>query len=309
MMLYQRTLRPLFFAMPPSWAHHLAMLTMWPIEHWLWLRRIVARLLRVPGPRVHTMGLTFASPVGLAGGFDKDGRRPQALAALGFGFLELGTVTAMPQAENPPPNLFRLPEDRALINRLGFPNDGAHRLAARLLTIGGRGALPVPVGISIGKSRAVPVESLSEVVADYVSSFVAVRDVADYIVVNISSPNTANLRSMQAAAPARALLTALREVNQSSGKALPILVKLSPDLDDEALAGILQVVTDLQLQGVVATNTTITRPRLLTPAPQVQAAGGGWPQRSAAAYPRARHGAPSPQQARPRCHHHGRRRH
>ncbi|HEX4445467.1 MAG TPA: dihydroorotate dehydrogenase (quinone), partial [Polyangiaceae bacterium] len=157
--LYHRGLRPLLFLLPPGAAHELAFAALAPFERVAWLRdalRRVADVGAMPGGgaiAIKRMGLEFPSIVGLAGGFDKNARRPRALEALGFGHLELGTVTARPQAANPTPNLFRLPADRALINRLGFPNEGAERLAARLR--GARGDLRVPVGVSIGKSRAV----------------------------------------------------------------------------------------------------------------------------------------------------------
>ena len=139
--------------------------------------------------------------MGLAGGFDKNARRPRALAALGFGHVELGTLTARAQEANPAPNMFRLPDDRALVNRLGFPNEGAARVAARVARV--KAGVGVPVGISIGKSRAVNADDLDAVVADYVEALEAVRDVADFLVVNVSSPNTAGLRAMQAKDAAR----------------------------------------------------------------------------------------------------------
>jgi dihydroorotate dehydrogenase len=265
-------IRPLLFRFSPDAAHAMAFAALGPVEHVALLRAMARGLLGVPrDPRitVRVMGLEMPSPLGVAGGFDKNARRPRALAALGFGHLELGTVTARAQEPNPHPNLFRLPADRALINRLGFPNEGAARVAARVRAV--KATVPVPVGISIGKSRAVAVDDLDAVVADYVTSLEAVRDVADFAVVNVSSPNTAGLRSMQSGDLARTLLSALK--SRAAGK--PLLVKVAPDLDDAGLDTLLDVVADTGLTGVVATNTTIARAGLATPATQVEAIGAG----------------------------------
>jgi len=272
--MYARTLRPLLFLVPPGAAHALAFAGLAPLEHLAPLRAAARAWLAPPADprlRVRAMGLDFPSPLGLAGGFDKNARRPRALAALGFGHLELGTVTARPQAANPRPNLFRLPADRALVNRLGFPNEGAARVAARVRAVRGRVGVGVPVALSIGKSRAVPVDDLEAVVADYAASFEAVRDAADFVVVNVSSPNTAGLRSMQAGEHARTLLGALAA--RAAGK--PLLVKMAPDLDDAGIEALLEAVEQAKLAGVVATNTTIGREGLATDARRVQAIGAG----------------------------------
>lgn len=268
-----RILRPLLFSVSPRTAHATGMGALWALEHLAPWRATTKALLSHRDPSLHTtvMGLSFPSPVGLAGGFDKNAQRPRALASLGFGFLELGTITALPQAENPPPNLFRLAKDRAIINRLGFPNDGATYIAARLA---GR-RLGVPVGISIGKSRPVPLEPLRGVIDDYLTSFRAVRDVADFIVVNVSSPNTKGLRALQGAEMAEQLLAALMEENRSQGRALPILVKIAPDLTDEDLLDLLDAIRSAKIAGVVATNTTLARSGLKTPARDVAAIGLG----------------------------------
>jgi dihydroorotate dehydrogenase len=271
---YRRALRPLLFLLPPDTAHELAFDALGPVEHLGWVRALVRAA--VPAPAGHRgavrlMGLDFPSIVGLAGGFDKNARRPRALAALGFGHLELGTVTARAQAANPRPNLFRLPVDRALVNRLGFPNEGAGPVAARLRTA--RPDLRIPVGVSIGKSRAVAVDDLDAVVADYLAAFDAVRDVADFVVVNVSSPNTAGLRTMQARDHARALLSALRARGRQGETRL--LVKIAPDLSDAQIEDVLSVVDEVGLEGVVATNTTIARGELATSAKRVEAIGAG----------------------------------
>ena len=199
-------LRALLFTLPPEEAHAAGMAALEALEAAGPIRDAVGRRLAPPASLARTcMGLRFPSPVGLAGGFDKDARAPRALAALGFGFLELGTVTALAQEPNPRPNLFRLPDDRALVNRLGFPNAGAEAVVRAFERRVGRGGAGVPVGFSIGKSRAVAVEAIDAVVDDYLASFRAVRRVADFVVVNVSSPNTKDLRAMQAAETAREL--------------------------------------------------------------------------------------------------------
>jgi dihydroorotate dehydrogenase len=254
-------------------AHAVAMAALAPVEHIGWMQGVLRAALGVPRDErlvVRALGLEFPSPLGLAGGFDKEARRPRALAALGFGHVELGTVTARAQIANPRPNLFRLPEDRALINRLGFPNGGAERVAARLRAV--RGRVPVPTGVSIGKSRVVPADDLPAVVADYVASFDAVRDGADFVVVNVSSPNTAGLRAMQGRGHAHALLSALAA---RRGPATRLLVKMAPDLDDGQIEDLLAVVEEVGLDGVVATNTTVSRAGLATPAARVREIGAG----------------------------------
>jgi dihydroorotate dehydrogenase len=243
-----------------------------PVEHLAPVRACVRGLLASPRDErlvVRAMGLEFAHPLGLAGGFDKEGRRPRALAALGFAHVEVGTVTAQAQAANPKPNMVRLPADRALVNRLGFPNSGAAQVAKRLAA--SRSSLRVPLGVSIGKSRVVPVDDVEAVVRDYSSSLEAVRPVADFVVVNVSSPNTAGLRSMQHGAHARALLSSLA----ANAQGRPLLVKIAPDLEDAQIEDLLAVVEEVGLAGVVATNTTVSRAGLSTHADRVEAAGAG----------------------------------
>jgi dihydroorotate dehydrogenase len=271
--MYTWALRPLLFLLPPDVAHALTIAALGPLEHARTLRAVVrAAVAPVRDERlvVRAMGLEFATPVGLAAGFDKNGRRPRALSALGFSHLEVGTVTFRAQAANPRPNLFRLSADRALVNRLGFPNQGAARVARRLRAA--RSELRVPVGVSIGKSRVVPIDDLEAVVADYTSAFDAVRDAADFVVVNVSSPNTPGLRAMQAGEQARALLRAIAA--RAAGRP-PLLVKVGPDLDDGQIEELLAVVEQIGLAGIVATNTTVTRSGLATDAKRVESLGEG----------------------------------
>jgi dihydroorotate dehydrogenase len=260
--------------MDPARAHALAMGALGSVEHLGLVRSLVASGFVHHDPRlvVRKMGLVFPSPVGLAGGFDKNAERARALAALGFGFLELGTVTAEAQAANPSPNLFRLPADRALVNRLGFPNLGADHVAARLAEARASGAIRVPVGMSIGKSRSVPLDPPSGVLEDYRKSTRAVRSVSDFLVVNISSPNTKDLRALQAAEVARGLFEAVRA---EAGEAMPVLVKIAPDLPDASIDAICDEAMRAGLAGIVATNTTIAREGLATAKDVVFAMGAG----------------------------------
>ncbi|WP_433498293.1 quinone-dependent dihydroorotate dehydrogenase [Sphaerimonospora sp. CA-214678] len=199
--------------------------------------------------RVRAFGVHFPSPFGLAAGFDKDAGCFEALASFGFGHVEVGTITARPQPGNPRPRLFRLPESRAIINRMGFNNAGARAAARRLRRTRG---VPVVVGVNIGKTKVVPE---SEAVADYVSSARLLAPFADYLVVNVSSPNTPGLRDLQAVELLRPLLTAVRE---AAGRT-PLLVKIAPDLADEDVDAVAGLAVDLGLAGIIATNTTISR--------------------------------------------------
>jgi len=282
--VYASALRPLLFLLPPDVAHAVAFAGLAPVEHLAPVRALVRAAMAPRDPRiaVQAMGLSFPSPLGVAGGFDKDAARPRALAALGFGHVELGTVTALAQEANPAPNLFRLPADRALVNRLGFPNQGATRVGARMIARGiGRGRAGVPVGLSIGKSRAVPAGEIERVVEDYLEAFAPARaSGASFVVVNVSSPNTKDLRSIQSAPLARTLLAALVKANDDAalgraGAPVPLLLKIAPDLDDAGIEALLEVVAEVGLAGVVATNTTIARTGLATDAARVEAIGAG----------------------------------
>lgn len=247
------------------------MLGLAPLEHLAPLRALVRAFVASthdPKLEVRKMGLVFPSPLGVAAGLDKNGERARALAALGFGHVELGTVTAEAQGPNPPPNMFRLPADGALVNRLGFPNEGAAVVGPRILAR--RAGVRVPIGISIGKSRSVPVE-IDKALPDYVTSIRAIRDAADFIVVNISSPNTKDLRALQAADVARVLFAAL--MKETAGR--PLLVKIAPDLADDAIDAICTEAERAGLAGVVATNTTISRTGLSTPEAEIERIGAG----------------------------------
>jgi dihydroorotate dehydrogenase len=235
---------------------------------WL-LRRFLATY--DPELRVRALGLDFPGPLGLAAGFDKDGRGAVALAALGFGFVEVGTVTARAQPGNPRPRMFRFPAERALVNRMGFNNAGAAALSGRLRML--REPRPV-IGVNIGKTKAV---SADEAVADYVASAHLLADVADYVVVNVSSPNTPGLRDLQAVEKLRPLLVGVRGAldEASPRRRVPLLVKIAPDLADEDVDAVAFMAVDLGLDGIIATNTTISREGLHDSAAVADAGPGG----------------------------------
>jgi dihydroorotate dehydrogenase len=239
-----------------------------PGASWL-LRRLLAPT--DPVLRVHAFGRDLPGPLGLAAGFDKDAVGNDALSALGFDFVEVGTVTAQPQGGNPRPRLFRLAADRALVNRLGFNNRGAAAMAARLRSQ--RRSQSLLVGVNIGRTRAVPA---SEAAADYAASARLLAPVADYLVLNVSSPNTPGLRNLQAVDQLRPLIAAVRDATQTVGeRPVPLLVKIAPDVADEDADAIADLAVDLCLDGIIATNTTVSRAHLASPPGEVAAAGAG----------------------------------
>ena len=270
--MYSR-LRVILFAMPAETAHRatiaaLRLLSVPPLP--ALLRRFLAP--RDPALAVRALGLEFTSPVCLAAGFDKDARAYRALGGFGFAAIEVGTITAQPQPGNPRPRLFRLPADRALINRFGFNNRGARAAAAQLRRRGRRG--DVVVGVNIGKSKAAPE---AEAIADYVASARQLAAYADYMVVNVSSPNTPGLRDLQAVERLHPLLAAVREAlnDASPARRVPLLVKIAPDLADADVDAVADLAIELKLDGIIAVNTTVARTGLATPPPQVAACGPG----------------------------------
>jgi dihydroorotate dehydrogenase len=251
-MIYERLARPVLFRLGGGDAER---------AHEWTLRRLIAlsrhptalRALRATAPAGTprtVFGLRFPNPVGLAAGMDKDGRALPAWPALGFGFVEVGTVTARAQPGNPRPRLFRLPADGAIVNRMGFNNEGATALAARLAALR---PLGVPLGISLGKSKVVPLE---DAVDDYLTALRAIGPHADYVAVNVSSPNTPGLRSLQDRGQLSALLAALR----AEAGATPVLVKIAPDLTEHAIGEALDVCAEHGVAGIIATNTTVEHP-------------------------------------------------
>ncbi|MHB8586625.1 MAG: quinone-dependent dihydroorotate dehydrogenase [Thermoplasmatota archaeon] len=255
-----RFVRPALFRLDPEKAHELALNRLETLNRSPRLLDIVTRHFLVLEPRLRTKvwNLSFASPIGLAAGFDKNARVPSALAALGFGSVEIGTVTALAQEGNPTPRIFRIPESRAVINRLGFNNDGKDAVAARLARLG---RPPVPLGINIGKSRITPAEAAID---DYVASFEALEAYADYVVVNVSSPNTPGLRDLQAGERLAPLLATLkqraRELAKTRGSdPVPIVVKVSPDMDEAGLRDVAETARAERADGIIAVNTTLAR--------------------------------------------------
>ncbi|MFL6157097.1 MAG: quinone-dependent dihydroorotate dehydrogenase [Marmoricola sp.] len=237
----------------------------------------------LPGPAgVRVMGLDFPAVLGLAAGFDKNALGIDALGALGFGFVEIGTVTGEPQAGNPRPRLVRLPADRAVVNRMGFNNDGAEAVARRLEArararsssrSAGRAASRPVLGVNIGKTKVV---DEADAVADYEKSTGLLAPYADYLVVNVSSPNTPGLRDLQAVEKLEPLLTAVRRrADEVTAARVPLLVKIAPDLSDEDVLAVADLATAIGLDGIVATNTTIDRSGLSSSADQVERAGAG----------------------------------
>jgi len=286
--MYQ-LLKPLLFQLAPERAHHFTVGLFKTA-----LNSPLGPVLRSsygyadPSLTRELFGLRFPNPVGLAAGFDKDGKYYHQMAALGFGFLELGTVTPLPQAGNPKPRMFRLPEDRALINRMGFNNEGVEALAERLARLGRPGK--AIIGGNIGKNKITPNESATQ---DYLTCFERLFPLVDYFVVNVSSPNTPNLRALQDREPLTRLLSELQNRNEKLGSgsrplvdadqlplgelpfAKPILLKIAPDLTEGQLDDILGIVQDTGIAGIIATNTTIAREPLTTSSERVSAIGNG----------------------------------
>ena len=265
--MYPLLFRTVLSRMDPETAHHAAMVVirMLGVPPFSW----VARALTAPAPAVavSALGLRFESPFGVAAGFDKDVRAAKGLHALGFGHVEVGTLTAVPQDGNPRPRLFRLIPDRAVVNRMGFNNRGAQAAAERLTKLRRRAKRGV-IGVNIGKSRVVDV---ADATADYVRSAALLAPLADYLVVNVSSPNTPGLRGLQAVETLRPLLEAVRD----AAGATPLLVKIAPDLADDEVTAVTHLAADLGLAGLIATNTTISREDLATDSAVVSAAGEG----------------------------------
>lgn len=271
---YTQVIRPLIFSglkLDPEWLHGYAMASLvwlarprpadataarWVERRQDWLRRqLVVQDRRLSQT---LWGLRFDNPLGLAAGFDKDGTAARAWPLFGFGFTELGTVTQLAQPGNPKPRLFRLVEDRAALNRMGFNNQGAAAMATYLAQLWPDGRSTIPVGINLGKSKVTPLEDAA---ADYLASFQQLQAWGDYFVVNVSSPNTPGLRDLQAADQLEPILATLQRANTERK---PLLVKIAPDLEWDAIAAVLDLAQRHQLSGIIATNTTIRRDHLTT---------------------------------------------
>jgi dihydroorotate dehydrogenase len=269
--LLYRLFRSLLFSFSAETAHRLTLSSLRLfalLPGALWLLRALFGVTD-PRLRLRALGLDLSSPVGLAAGLDKDAEVFDAFGALGFGFVEVGTVTALAQPGNPRPRLFRLPRDRALLNRMGFNNHGAAAAAQRL-------AKPrtTIVGANIGRSKLTPNDAA---VADYVTSTEALAPHADYMVINVSSPNTPSLRELQAIEQLRPLITGVQEAlrRAAPGRQVPLLLKVAPDLHDADIDAIAELALELRIDGIIATNTTIGRGGLTTPEAEVAALGNG----------------------------------
>lgn len=265
-MLYSFVFRAFFLKLDPEFIHHAVALGL----------RIASRLgitswFRVSSKRsrhIQALGMSFPGPFGLAAGFDKNALLVKPLADLGFSHIEIGTVTAHAQPGNPKPRLFRLTKDRALVNRMGFNNDGAAKVAARLAKLRRRSDnLPI-IGVNIGKSKITPVEQAAD---DYRTSTRLLAPVADYFAVNVSSPNTPGLRSLQAVESLEPILRAVLE----EARRVPVLVKIAPDLANQDILAVAKLAQRLGLAGIIATNTTITREQLLSSSEEIARAGDG----------------------------------
>lgn len=268
-LMYQR-LKPLFFRADPEWIHERFMGAL----TWTGRRpgglRLVSSLCRSVDKRLEVtrFGLTFPNPVGLAAGFDKNARAVPTWAALGFGHVEVGSVTAHAQPGNPKPRLFRLPQDGALINRMGFNNDGAAAVARRLGNLRNTQSLHVPLGVNLGKSK---ITSLDDAPSDYLTSLEQLWSLADYFVINVSSPNTPGLRELQDKGRLETLLETVTEYAAAQEVDKPILLKIAPDLTFSQIDEIVALVLDYKLSGLIATNTTVSREGLRT---RIDEAGG-----------------------------------
>ena len=263
-------IRKILFLIDPEKVHHLVMKGLKTIYSIPLFRKWLRNAYSVQDKSLERTlwGIRFPNPVGLAAGFDKDAKFTDELACLGFGFVEIGTVTPRPQPGNPKPRLFRLPADCALINRMGFNNEGAKAAAERLKLRKG----PLVIGGNIGKNKDTANE---DAINDYEACFRDLYEVVDYFVVNVSSPNTPGLRALQDKEPLMAILNRLANLNKALGNPKPLLLKIAPDLTNEQLDDIIEIVKSTGIQGLVATNTTINRSGLNTPQPEIERIGAG----------------------------------
>ncbi|HET6244566.1 MAG: quinone-dependent dihydroorotate dehydrogenase [Bacteroidetes bacterium] len=269
-MLYKNLIKPLLFLLEPETAHYLVSRSLKIIFTIPGVKSLVKNRFAIEDKKLEMklFGITFPNPVGLAAGFDKDGKMFNELSCLGFGFIEIGTVTPRPQPGNPKPRLFRLPKDEALLNRMGFNNDGAEKAAERL-----RKKMPgIIIGGNIGKNKDTPNE---QAVNDYLQCFETLYDYVDYFVVNVSSPNTPGLRALQDKGPLTEILLKVKKASDQKRQPKPILLKIAPDLTNEQLDDIIEIIKETKTDGVIATNTTIDRRNLKTNAVFVEQLGAG----------------------------------
>ncbi|MDX2196041.1 MAG: quinone-dependent dihydroorotate dehydrogenase [Cytophagales bacterium] len=276
MNLYKLLIKPVLFSMSPERAHQVVFKTIRFYLQIPFVKYICTRIYQVPHPALERVvfGIKFKNPVGLAAGFDKDAKRVPELACFGFGHIEVGTVTPFPQPGNEKPRLFRLPKDEAIINRMGFNNKGAYKMLQRLKKLKKNDII---LGINIGKNKDTPNE---EAVEDYKKCITWLFDYADYFVINVSSPNTPHLRELQEKEPLTFILNSLNELNillatQKNTNRKPILLKIAPDLSPSQLDDIIEIVQLTAIDGIIATNTTITRDSLTTSKETITVMGHG----------------------------------
>lgn len=256
--MYKSFIKPLLFLFDPEWVHHTVFNLLKVVHRVPGIGSLIRGVYQVKDKRLERklFGLTFPNPVGLAAGFDKDAKLFQELSNFGFGFIEIGTLTPKPQQGNPKKRLFRLPEDQGLINRMGFNNEGVEDVISRLKK--NRGVL---IGGNIGKNKITPNR---EAVSDYIECFEALFPFVDYFAVNVSSPNTLNLRELQDKEPLTYLLQTLKNLNDTKSSPKPILLKIAPDLTDEQLLDIIEIIDSVKIDGVIASNTTLSREGLIS---------------------------------------------
>ncbi|MDN3669587.1 quinone-dependent dihydroorotate dehydrogenase [Echinicola jeungdonensis] len=268
--MYKSFLKPILFRKGPEKAHHFTFSLTKLTFNLPLVKNFIKGAYSFDHPQLEkeVFGLKFKNPIGLAAGFDKDAKLIDEMAMLGFGFIEIGTLTPKPQPGNPQPRLFRLPQDESLINRMGFNNGGVEDAILRLRKRKSR----VLIGGNIGKNKVTPNE---EAVNDYLQCLEALHPYVDYFVVNVSSPNTPNLRDLQEKEPLKKLLLAIKEKNDQMPHPKPVLLKIAPDLTEGQLDDIIEIVQESKIDGVIATNTTIDRSKLETPKEQVESIGSG----------------------------------
>jgi len=268
--MYKAIIRPLFFCFDPEKIHHFVFKSLKVLNAIPGFSSLSRALYKVNDPRLKrtVFGLEFDNPVGLAAGFDKEAKLYDELANLGFGFIEIGTLTPKGQEGNPKPRLFRLPQDSALVNRMGFNNEGVEAAVTRLK----KRKTKVLIGGNIGKNKLTPNELAND---DYYKAFNALYEYVDYFVVNVSSPNTPNLRALQDKEPLTALLKMLKDEMATKPNHKPILLKIAPDLTDSQLDDIIAIVAEVKIEGIIAANTTIDRSMLKSDKSEVDSIGAG----------------------------------
>jgi dihydroorotate dehydrogenase len=266
--MYKRLIRPILFCFDPEWVHYFSFAVIRFVHRIPLTGKLIRKVYAVPKQTLsrEVFGLHFPNPVGLAAGFDKDAKLYKELSNFGFGFIEIGTVTPKPQSGNPKTRLFRLKKDKGIINRMGFNNDGVVAAAKRL-----KRNQEVLIGGNIGKNKNTPNAQAQE---DYLICFESLYDVVDYFVVNVSSPNTPNLRDLQEKEPLTALLNELQSRNNQKEIRKPILLKIAPDLTNSQLDDIIDIIAATKIDGVIATNTTLSREGLQSPAELKEQKGG-----------------------------------